>query len=107
MSTQPESRILRAVRAHLETDGWYVLRQQQGLGCVKGTADLVVLKAGRVLWLEIKTATGSQSDYQRDFERTIAAHGGEYRVVRSVDDVADLTDCLPLGACAVMAAKRS
>jgi hypothetical protein len=98
--TQPETVILRAVRRHLETDGWYVLRIQQGLGCVKGIADLVAMKAGRTVWLEVKTATGKQSDYQVDFERAVLAHGGEYRVVRSVDGVADLTDCLPFAVVA-------
>jgi hypothetical protein len=96
VSTQPETVILRAVRRHLETDGWHVVRLQQGLGCVKGAADLVALKDGRTVWLEVKTATGRQSDYQRDFEKTIAAHGGQYRVVRGVADVEDLTDCLAL-----------
>jgi hypothetical protein len=98
--TQPETVILRAVRRHLETDGWYVVRIQQGLGCVKGIADLVAMKAGRTVWLEVKTATGAQSDYQVAFERAVLAHGGEYRVARSVDSVADLTDCLPLATVA-------
>ncbi len=96
--TQPETAILRAVRRHLETDGWYVVRIQQGLGCVKGIADLVAMKAGRTVWVEIKTQTGTQSDHQVAFERAVVAHDGEYRVARCVDDVADLTDCLPLTA---------
>ena len=96
VKAQPESLILRAVRAHLETDGWYVVRIQQGLGCVKGIADLVAMKAGRTVWLEIKTQTGTQSAYQVDFERKVTAHGGQYRVVRCVGDVEDLTDCLRL-----------
>ena len=99
ISTQPESLILRAVRGHLERGGWYVVRIQQGLGCVKGIADLVAMKDGRTCWIEIKTPSGRQSDYQVAFERAIVAHGGQYRVVRSVDDVADLLDCLPLSAC--------
>ena len=92
--TQPETVILRAVRRHLETDGWYVVRIQQGLGCVKGIADLVATKAGRTIWVEVKTATGKQSDYQLDFERAILAHGGEYVVARSTADVDHLCSLL-------------
>ena len=96
--TYPETKILRAVRCELERGGWYVLRQQQGLGCVKGVADLVALRDGRHCWLEIKTASGRQTPDQVAFERAIAAHGGEYMVVRSVDDLATagLIDCLVL-----------
>jgi hypothetical protein len=97
----PETKILKAIRRELERNGWYVLRQQQGLGCVKGIADLVVMRDGQTIWVEIKTATGTQSDHQRDFERAVVAHGGQYRVVRVDDDVADLLDCLPLATCTV------
>lgn len=94
--TYPETLILRAVRCELERAGWHVLRQQQGLGCVKGVADLVALRGGRTVWLEIKTQTGRQTADQVDFERAIVVHGGEYLVIRSVDDLAlaGLIDCL-------------
>ena len=94
MTPQPETVILRAVRRHLEIDGWYVVRIQQGLGCVKGIADLVAMKFGRTVWIEVKTATGRQSDYQVDFERAVVAHGCEYLLARSSADVDCLVDCL-------------
>ena len=98
VAVQPESLILRAVRRELERAGWFVLRQQQGLGSVKGVADLVALRDGRTVWLEIKTATGRQTPDQVVFETAIVRHGGEYRVVRCVDDLAlaGMVDCLPL-----------
>lgn len=101
MSTQPESLILRAVRRELERAGFYVLRQQQGLGCVKGVADLVAIRDGEVVMIEVKTPTGRQSDAQVAFEKEWTAHGGTYRVVHSVDDLAaaGMIDCLPLTAC--------
>jgi hypothetical protein len=94
--TYPETKILRAVRCELERAGWYVLRQQQGLGCVKGVADLVALRDGRTCWLEIKSQTGRQTPDQVAFERAIVAHGGEYLLIRGVDDLAaaGLIDCL-------------
>jgi Holliday junction resolvase len=93
---QPESLILRAVRNFLVTGGWYVVRIQQGMGCHKGIADLVAMKDGRTVWCEIKTATGTQSEHQVEFETRVLAAGGEYIVARSVDDVTDLVDCLRL-----------
>ena len=85
---KPETLILNAVRKYLRAVGWYVVRHQKGLGCQKGIADLSCTRGGRTVWVEIKTATGAQSDDQRDFEREIITHGGEYHVLRSVEDAA-------------------
>lgn len=40
-----------------------------------------------VIWLEVKTATGKQSELQRSFQQQAERHGHRYAVVRSVDDV--------------------
>lgn len=48
-----------------------------------GIADIcVLLPAGRVLWLEIKTATGKQSKDQIAFQKDVESMGGEYHIVR-------------------------
>jgi len=83
---QPESYILGAVRDWARAHGWFVFRMQQGLGCHKGIADLCAVKGGRTVWLEIKTPTGKQSDYQIVFQAQIEEHGGEYAVCRCVED---------------------
>jgi len=84
---QPETAILRAVRDYLRVQGWLCVRMQQGMGSHKGIADLYCLKDGRSVWLEIKTPTGKQSRYQKAFQGDVEAYGGEYVVVRAVDDV--------------------
>lgn len=52
-----------------------------------GVADIIVLKAGRMICLEAKSPTGKQSPDQIIFERNVKTSGGEYYVVRCVQDV--------------------
>jgi hypothetical protein len=57
------------------------------MGLTPGAADLLVLMpGGRVKILEVKTATGRQSDRQKEFERRCTALGHEYQIVRSLED---------------------
>lgn len=60
-------------------------------GLFPGVGDLVVWwnTAGgvRIGYLEVKTATGRQSDRQRHFQDLCESHGIPYHVVRSVEDV--------------------
>jgi len=53
-----------------------------------GVPDVVVcLPGGRFCGFEVKTETGRQSQAQKRAEKDIQWAGGEYYVVRSVDDV--------------------
>jgi hypothetical protein len=52
-----------------------------------GLADILVVKDGHAIFLEVKSETGRPSKDQLDFGRDAIAAGAEYRVVRSVDDV--------------------
>lgn len=91
---QPESLILTAVRQFLQIGGWLVIRHQQGLGAHKGFPDLTAIKDGRTTYIEVKTATGKQSEAQLEFQRQVESRGCEYIVARSTEDVAHLCDCL-------------
>jgi len=86
VSAQPETAILRAVAGYLRAAGWYVIRIQQGMGCHKGMSDLVCIRKGRVVFAEVKTPKGRLSDWQQGFRQVIANEGGEYVVLRSVED---------------------
>ena len=90
MSAQPETAILRAVAGYLRVRGYFVVRIQQGLGCHKGIADLVVMKDGRTIWVEVKTPKGRLSAWQDGFRQAVVNSGCEYIVARSLDDVLDL-----------------
>ena len=82
-----ESDILGQVRQYLRLKGWLVYRMQQGLGAHRGFPDLVAVKAGRVLFVEVKTRTGRLSTFQEVFKQEIESQGLRYVVARSVDDV--------------------
>ena len=83
----PETAIKRQVKQYLQYRGWFVFPVLQGLGAYKGISDLIALKRGRVAFIEVKRPGGRQSEHQKSFQENIEAQGGEYWLVRSVDDV--------------------
>lgn len=62
-------------------------------GVLAGVADLqVILKDGRSIFLELKTAKGKQSQSQIDFENNLKELGHNYYVIRSIDEVINILD---------------
>lgn len=59
-------------------------------GSKKGFPDILVIKAGKIIGIEVKTATGKQSKEQKDIENKFKQHGQEYFVVRSLDEVIEI-----------------
>ncbi|PZM81953.1 VRR-NUC domain-containing protein [Candidatus Gracilibacteria bacterium] len=55
-----------------------------------GCPDITVVKDGRFIGLEVKTEKGKQSEAQKLAEEKILKAGGEYYIVRSVEDVISL-----------------
>lgn len=53
----------------------------------KGCPDIIVCRNGKFIGLEVKTQKGKQSDSQKQAEQEILKAGGEYYVVKSLDDV--------------------
>lgn len=90
--TQPETVIKKQVRQFLETLGWFVFYNLQGVGAYKGIPDFICVRDGRVVFLEVKTAKGKLSDHQGRFKSLIEMHGGEYRVTRGIDDLRELME---------------
>lgn len=82
-----EKTVKEGVRNFLRFEGWYVINCFQGLGCFPGLSDLICIKKGVVLFIEIKTATGKQSEHQIKFEHEIKSRNGNYLVIRSVDEI--------------------
>ncbi len=82
-----ESDIRRQVRDYLRVKGWFVFHVLQGLGCYLGVTDLIAVKDGRVLFIELKTARGRQSQHQKKFQADLEAAGGEYILCRGVDEL--------------------
>ena len=92
MTVQKETYIRRSISETLRRAGWDVTYHLQGVGCRKGFPDLTAMKDGRTIYIEVKTATGRQSDYQKEFERICIKHGCTYILARSVKDVSELLD---------------
>lgn len=54
----------------------------------KGAADIQgIIKGGRFLAIEVKTATGRQSPEQKSWQKMIEMYGGIYILARSIEDV--------------------
>ena len=64
--------------------------RQRWAGLLPGAPDLVAVKRGRVLFLEVKTAKGKVSEKQSEVHDLLRLHGMEVRVVRGIDDIMDL-----------------
>ena len=53
----------------------------------RGLPDIMLIKNGCFVGLEVKTDKGRLSPEQKDFARRVQEEGGEYYTVRSIDDV--------------------
>jgi hypothetical protein len=53
-------------------------------------ADIIVVKDGQFIGMEVKRLRTHQSHQQKGFECDVKAAGGHYHVVRSIEDVAAL-----------------
>jgi hypothetical protein len=56
----------------------------------RGIADILVIKAGGAIFLEVKSEIGKQSADQNEFAAKVFVAGLRYWVVRSIDDVVAL-----------------
>ena len=83
-----ETDIRRQVRDYLRIKGWFCFHVLQGgVGVYRGITDLIAAKDGRVLFIELKTARGRQSEHQKKFQSDLEAAGGEYVLCRGVDEL--------------------
>ena len=55
-------------------------------GMMSGVSDLIVLLPGRVLFVEVKTSAGRQSEKQKKFESLVSRLGFDYHIVRSLEE---------------------
>jgi Holliday junction resolvase len=82
-----EADIQRACKEWLQYHGWFVFKVHQSLGSYKGISDLIAIKNGRTIFVEIKTPKGRLSKQQEAFCEAIERHGGQYIVARGVEDL--------------------
>jgi hypothetical protein len=58
----------------------------KSMGLRAGASDLLVVLKNKVIFLEVKTPTGRQSEAQKIFQKIVESLGHEYYIVRSVDE---------------------
>lgn len=87
---QPETAIRRAIVEFLRLHGWKVARIVQSALSERGIPDLVAIRGGQTVWIEVKTAKGRLSKYQERWLQDLEDHGGWYIVARGIEDVEHL-----------------
>ena len=55
-------------------------------GVLAGFSDLIIIADEKVLFIEVKTAKGYQSDLQKEFQANVERMGFQYSVCRSLQD---------------------
>ena len=85
-----ENDIKLQVKQYLSLKGYFHFHILQGLGAYKGIPDIIAIKNNRVLFLEIKRSTGKQSEYQKQFQADIEGQGGEYYIIKSLEDLIEI-----------------
>ena len=83
-----EKSIQLEIMTALGYHGWRIKRCPPSIYSAGGWCDLIALKQGLVLFIEVKAADGKQSNDQKAFERDIRDGGGHYILARSYNDVA-------------------
>lgn len=59
---------------------------KKSLGLIPGVSDLIIIQPNKILFIEVKTVTGKQSENQKKFQKKVELLGFEYYVVRSLED---------------------
>jgi len=57
-------------------------------GALAGVSDLIIVLDSRVVFVEVKTATGRQQDTQKVFQERVEQLGHRYEIWRSIRDCA-------------------
>lgn len=89
---------------HLDSKGYFFWRQntagvfnKESKGFMRtpkysrtGVPDIILIRNGCFIGLEVKSEHGRQSENQKAFQEGLEFAGGEYYIVRSVEDVKSL-----------------
>lgn len=83
----PETLLKRDVRRYLTMTGYFCFNILQGLGAHKGISDIIAVRNGQVLFIEVKAPRGVQSPYQIEFERRIKEAGSNYLLIKDINEL--------------------
>ncbi len=82
-----EKALTNKIKKHLESQGWLVIKIHGGAMQRAGLPDLLCLRDGRAVWLEVKTEEGVVSPLQKHWVGKLIGAGFTAEIVRSVEDV--------------------
>lgn len=80
------------IRKYLTQKNVYWASIQGGPGSKPGDPDMVVCKDGRFIALEMKAKSGRQSPIQMKREQEIKESGGEYYLIRRLEEVKEIIE---------------
>jgi hypothetical protein len=63
-------------------------------GTMAGVSDLIIMAPNRIMFLELKTEKGIQSEVQKNFQNKVEALGFEYLLIRNLKQYEDLMQTL-------------
>ena len=61
-------------------------KKLKATGTLRGVSDLIVNFPSKVVYIEVKTSIGVQSDAQKDFQKRVEDLGMDYHIVRSLEN---------------------
>jgi hypothetical protein len=82
-----ETIIKNQLKSYLDYCGFFRYHNMAGMGCYSGLSDMVIIKNGIVIFVEVKKIKGVQSENQIEFEKKIINAGGNYVIVHSVEEL--------------------
>lgn len=81
-----ESALMTKIKKTLEAMGLFVVKTHGGPMQMAGLPDLLVIKEGRAIWLEVKTDDGAVTKLQEIMLSRLRKAGCVAEVVRTVED---------------------
>ncbi len=84
----PETIIKKEIKDYLRLTKWFCFHLMAGIGAYAGAPDLIAIKNGIVLFIEVKTKNGKMSPGQIKFRADIGNHRGYYILAREYEDIA-------------------
>lgn len=87
-----ESKIVKKIREHLELRGWLVWKNHGSGYSAYGLPDLMGVKDGRLIAIEVKNQVRVVTPAQAAWMRRLKRKGAIAGVARSIDDVEKLLE---------------
>lgn len=66
---------------------------KMAIGMMPGASDLLIVRPDEVIFVEVKTEIGRQSDKQKEFQSVVESLGFRYILVRSLEDFKAQVQC--------------